>query len=75
MRINSPRNAVTNESYGFITRDGIKPSEFKKAAHYDIGKYPSVMIRNEKISDFKKRGMIYDLVTDEGNVFKQRKLF
>jgi thioredoxin reductase len=25
---NNPRNAVTQESHGFITRDGVKPNEF-----------------------------------------------
>ena len=30
---NSPRNAVTQESHGFIIRDGIKPKEFREIAH------------------------------------------
>ncbi|MED3961513.1 NAD(P)/FAD-dependent oxidoreductase [Niallia taxi] len=71
---NSPRNAVTNESHGFITRDGIKPSEFRKIAHYDIGKYPSVVIRNEKIFDIKKRGTIFNLVTEEGECIQAKKV-
>jgi thioredoxin reductase len=25
---NKPRNAVTQETHGFITRDGIKPNDF-----------------------------------------------
>lgn len=32
---NNPRNAVTQESHGFITRDGIKPTEFREIAHKD----------------------------------------
>ncbi len=27
---NTPRNAVSQESHGFITRDGIKPKEFRE---------------------------------------------
>jgi hypothetical protein len=34
---NSPRNAVTRESHGFITRDGIKPGEFREIAYKEIG--------------------------------------
>ena len=33
---NNPRNAVTQESHGFITRDGIKPKEFREIAHKEI---------------------------------------
>ncbi len=36
------RNRVTQESHGFLTRDGIKPAEFKEVALNDVKKYPSV---------------------------------
>jgi thioredoxin reductase len=29
---NSPRNVVTQESHGFITRDGVSPSEFRNCS-------------------------------------------
>jgi thioredoxin reductase len=45
---NKPRNAVTQESHGFITMDGIKPYEFRQIAHKEIGRYPSLDSRNEK---------------------------
>jgi len=37
-----PRNRVTRESHGFLTRDGIKPSEFRRIAMEQISAYPSV---------------------------------
>ncbi len=40
---NNPRKAVIQESHGFITRDGIKPREFREIAHKEIGRYPSVI--------------------------------
>ncbi|MGE8205699.1 NAD(P)/FAD-dependent oxidoreductase [Heyndrickxia sp. NPDC080065] len=36
------RNRVTQESHGFITRDGIKPAEFKEIALNELKRYPSV---------------------------------
>ena len=33
---NNPRNAVTHESHGFITRDGVNPKEFREIAHKEI---------------------------------------
>jgi thioredoxin reductase len=44
-----PRNQVTQESHGFITRDGIHPMEFRKIAHLEISKYPSVEIEHIRI--------------------------
>ncbi|MBS4215113.1 MULTISPECIES: NAD(P)/FAD-dependent oxidoreductase [Neobacillus] len=71
---NSPRNAVTRESHGFITRDGIEPTEFREIAHQDIAKYPSVVIRNEKITDIKKKGILFELVTKAGECILAKKV-
>ncbi|MFD0677026.1 MULTISPECIES: NAD(P)/FAD-dependent oxidoreductase [unclassified Paenibacillus] len=37
-----PRNAVTREIHGFLTRDGISPSVFRQIAKEEISAYPSV---------------------------------
>lgn len=39
---NRPRNAVTHASHGFITRDGVTPAEFRRVAHEELQRYPSV---------------------------------
>ncbi|RAN86889.1 pyridine nucleotide-disulfide oxidoreductase [Bacillus sp. SRB_28] len=39
---NQPRNAVTHASHGFITRDGVTPSEFRRIAYEEVLGYPSV---------------------------------
>lgn len=36
------RNRVTHASHGFITRDGIKPQEFKEIGRKELENYPSV---------------------------------
>jgi len=51
---NNPRNAVTQESHGFITRDGIKPKEFREIAHKEIGKYPSVAYAKKEVTSIIK---------------------
>ncbi|MFD1887871.1 NAD(P)/FAD-dependent oxidoreductase [Paenibacillus wenxiniae] len=37
-----PRNRVTHESHGYLTRDRIKPAEFRKIAYEEVLRYPSV---------------------------------
>ncbi|WP_167278903.1 NAD(P)/FAD-dependent oxidoreductase [Paenibacillus lupini] len=70
---NKPRNAVTHESHGFITRDGVKPEEFRRLAHADISKYPSVQLARTKVVDMVKRGHSLFLVqTSAGEVFQAR---
>lgn len=48
------RNRVTHESHGFITRDGIKPQEFKELGLKELEKYPSVSYFNTTISEIYK---------------------
>ena len=48
------RNRVTQESHGFLTRDGIKPQEFKNIAMKELASYPSVSISNETVVAVKK---------------------
>ncbi|MEF2968668.1 NAD(P)/FAD-dependent oxidoreductase [Paenibacillus sp. M1] len=45
-----PRNQVTRESHGFLTRDGIKPSEFRRIAKEQILKYPSVAFQSAVVA-------------------------
>ena len=50
---NKPRNAVTRMSHGFITRDGISPTEFRALAHKDIQRYPHVSFSLSRIIDVR----------------------
>jgi len=63
---NKPRNDVTQESHGFITRDGIKPTEFRQIAHKEISKYPSVEYKNIEVFSVTKNKITFELVTSMG---------
>jgi thioredoxin reductase len=69
---NQPRNAVTQETHGFLTRDGVKPNEFRHLAHQDISKYPSVEIRPTRITDVRNHEGLFKLVADNGAVVRAR---
>ena len=75
---NNPRNAVTQESHGFITRDGIKPKEFREIAHKELGRYPSVtyakrevtsVIKNDKNNKNNNNEPSFELVTSENYLY------
>lgn len=69
-----PRNAVTHESHGFITRDGIKPSEFKKLAKENLLKYPSISIQNQRIINIKKENRTFLIFSEDGHSYRTRKV-
>ena len=69
---NQPRNAVTQESHGFLTRDGVKPDEFRHIAHQEIGKYPSVEIRQNRIMSVSQQEGIFELVVNNQDTFQAR---
>lgn len=48
------RNRVTQESHGFITRDRIKPHEFKEIGVSELNAYPSVSYLNTRITELMK---------------------
>ncbi|MCR8656739.1 NAD(P)/FAD-dependent oxidoreductase [Paenibacillus endoradicis] len=48
------RNRVTQESHGFLTRDGIKPQEFKELGLTELEKYPSISQFNTTITEIFK---------------------
>jgi thioredoxin reductase len=76
---NNPRNAVTQESHGFITRDGIKPKEFREIAHKELGRYPSVIYAKREVTSVIKNNNSdnkepsFELVTSENDERYQSK--
>jgi thioredoxin reductase len=71
---NNPRNAVTQESHGFITRDGIKPNEFREIADKEIGKYPSVVIQKKEVTSVIKNNQLFELVTSENELYQSKNI-
>lgn len=49
------RNRVTQESHGFITRDGIKPAAFKEISLNELKSYPSVQYYENTVSKITKQ--------------------
>ncbi|GLV60597.1 hypothetical protein KDH_74160 [Dictyobacter sp. S3.2.2.5] len=70
---NRPRNAVTHESHGFLTRDGVSPNEFRRLAHQEIGAYPSVSIQQARVNEVHKHNDDeFELIVDNGTTVLAR---
>ncbi|MBM7578120.1 NAD(P)/FAD-dependent oxidoreductase [Jeotgalibacillus terrae] len=71
---NKPRNAVTQESHGFITRDGIDPQEFKRIGQEELSRYPDVSIEKQRVHRIIKDHTYFSVETEDGRVFKTKKV-
>ncbi|MDP5275639.1 NAD(P)/FAD-dependent oxidoreductase [Chengkuizengella axinellae] len=49
------RNQVTQESHGFLTRDGIKPEEFREIGLKELKNYPSVQYHAKTVTNITKQ--------------------
>lgn len=71
---NRPRNRVTHESHGFLTRDGIHPQELKRLAQSELSAYPDVRIEASRVVSAEKESKFFRIETESGEVFRAKKL-
>lgn len=69
---NRPRNAVTQEAHGFLTRDGVKPQEFRAIAHQEISKYPSVDMQRVRVTAIRHVDDAFEITTEPGELFSAK---
>ncbi|MBU9707878.1 NAD(P)/FAD-dependent oxidoreductase [Paenibacillus sp. AK121] len=71
---NRPRNAVTHASHGFITRDGVTPTEFRRVAYEEVLRYPSVHHLPTEVISVTKKESIFEVFDSSGLRVQARKL-
>jgi len=69
-----PRNAVTRETHGFLTRDGVSPSEFRRIAQEEISAYPSVSFVADTAVSITGTDGHFLIATAQGKTFASKKL-
>jgi thioredoxin reductase len=69
-----PRNRVTRESHGFLTRDGINPSEFRRIAKEQINAYPSVHFVEDTAVTITGTDGNFQITTTQGMTYRSKKL-
>ncbi|WFB61245.1 NAD(P)/FAD-dependent oxidoreductase [Paenibacillus sp. BR1-192] len=69
-----PRNRVTRETHGFLTRDGTSPSEFRRIAREQITAYPSVRFVENTAAGVEGVDGDFRITTGEGTIYRSKKL-
>ncbi|RKN66078.1 NAD(P)/FAD-dependent oxidoreductase [Paenibacillus ginsengarvi] len=69
-----PRNAVTREAHGFLTRDGISPGEFRRIAQEEIQAYPSVSIVADTAVTIAGENGNFQITTGQGHAYVSKKV-
>lgn len=69
-----PRNARSAELHNFLTRDGIRPSEFLRLAREELGRYSTVELRPAEVIDAKHTSEGFTVVCVDGTQVYSRKL-
>jgi len=69
-----PRNKVTRETHGFLTRDGIGPAEFRSIAREQISAYPSVSFVESTAIGVTGVDGNFQITTGDGTVYRSKKL-
>jgi thioredoxin reductase len=71
---NDARNKVTYASHGFVTRDGVKPTEFRELAHREFDQYPSIATMEDKVIEIVKMDEGFTIKTEMGQEWATRKV-
>ncbi|WP_426454440.1 NAD(P)/FAD-dependent oxidoreductase [Paenibacillus sp. S-38] len=71
---NKARNAVSRESHGFLTRDGIRPSDLRLLAQQELKKYASVTGAPDRVIQVERSGPGFKVVTEDGFTVMSRTL-
>jgi len=69
-----PRNAASHALHGFLSRDGIAPSELRAIAQCELLNYPSVRRDSARVIEAERTEAGFVVTTDDGRVIYCRKL-
>ena len=69
-----PRNASSHALHGFLTRDGINPTEFLHIAGEQLRPYETVELRQAEVTDARRQAHTFEVTLSTGERISSRKL-
>lgn len=70
----SPRNAASHAMHGFLSRDGLDPSELRRIGRTQLEAYPGVQLLHGVVEDVQTRGDAFSLTAPDGAAIQARKV-
>ena len=68
------RNAASLGLHGFLTRDGIEPSEFLNIAREQLRPYETIELRHTEVTDARRLASGFEITLSNGEIISSRKL-
>jgi thioredoxin reductase len=65
-----PRNRFSHQMHGFLSREGIPPSEFLQISRDQIAEFPNVRFHRDRIISIRGEGDGFEAETKDGIVFR-----
>jgi thioredoxin reductase len=69
-----PRNAASGAVHGFVTRDGIEPSELRSIGRSQLARYQNVIVRDVEVLDAVREAGGFEVALADGSRVATRKL-
>lgn len=69
-----PRNIVTQGSHGFLTRDGVHPSELLQIAKDQLAQYQTVYYTKGRVAQVNKQDGLFTIHTQQGDTFTAKRV-
>ncbi|WP_207936032.1 NAD(P)/FAD-dependent oxidoreductase [Actinomadura sp. KC216] len=69
-----PRNGPAEHMHGFLTRDGLPPSEVRRIGREEVLSYPTTEIRDVEVSTVVKNGEVFEVSFADGTREESRRL-
>ncbi|HUS09078.1 MAG TPA: NAD(P)/FAD-dependent oxidoreductase [Pyrinomonadaceae bacterium] len=69
-----PRNAASHGLHGFLTRDGIEPSEFLRIARDQLRQYETVELRDAEVIEARRLENTFEITLRDGERLTSRRL-
>jgi thioredoxin reductase len=70
----APRNHCSRAMHGYLTRDGLSPAAFLRAAREELRAYDSVELRDVAVTDADRRGEGFEVLLETGERCRSRAL-